>query len=104
MSIKTIIEEKLNQAFSPFHLEVINESNMHNVPEGSESHFKVTIVSEKFDGLRLIGRHREVNSVLADELANHIHALAMHTYTPQQWQTMNADKVPNSPNCMGSGK
>ena len=55
------IEAKLSDYFEPAHLEVINESYMHNVPEGSESHFKVIIVSEKFTGQRLIGRHRQVN-------------------------------------------
>ena len=104
MLIADIITEKLTQAFTPVHLEVLNESYKHNVPEGSESHFYIVVVSEKFTGQRLIARHREVNSVLANELENHIHALAMHTYTPEQWQTMNDASVPSSPNCMGGGK
>jgi BolA protein len=103
MSIQQIIEKKLMQAFSPEVLDVVNESFMHNVPPGSESHFKVVIVSKKFDGLRLIQRHRLVNDVLADELAHHIHALTMHTYTPEQWQTAK-DNVPVSPKCLGGGK
>ena len=41
---------------------------------------------------------------LEDELENHIHALAMHTYTPEQWQKMTEQQVPKSPNCMGGGK
>ncbi|MEW6998167.1 transcriptional regulator BolA [Colwelliaceae bacterium BS250] len=104
MLIADIITEKLTQAFTPLHLEVLNESYKHNVPEGSESHFNIVVVSETFTGQRLIARHREVNAVLANELENHIHALAMHTYTPEQWQTMNDASVPNSPNCMGGGK
>lgn len=64
---------------------------MHNVPRGSESHFKVTVVSERFAGLRPVARHRLVNQTLADELANHIHALAIHTYTTQEWQQMNQE-------------
>ena len=58
MTIQSIIEQKLEQAFTPEFLEVVNESYMHNVPEGSESHFKVTIVSKDFEGKMLIGRHR----------------------------------------------
>ncbi len=104
MSIADDIKSKLSQAFLPEHLEVLNESYKHNVPEGSESHFKVVVVSTKFAGLRLIGRHREVNTVLADELANSIHALAIHTYTPEQWQAMPESQVINSPDCMGGGK
>ena len=45
MSVHVIIEKKLRDNLSPSFLEVINESNMHNVPSGSESHFKVIVVS-----------------------------------------------------------
>lgn len=44
--------------------EVINESHMHSVPKGAETHFKVVVVSDQFDGLSLLQRHREVNTVL----------------------------------------
>ncbi|MDN3652161.1 transcriptional regulator BolA [Thalassotalea ponticola] len=104
MSVQSIIETKLQQYFQPHHLQVINESSMHNVPAGSESHFKVIIVSDKFDGQRLLARHRQVNEVLSDELAHAIHALAMHTYTLEQWQNMAATAVPNSPDCLGGSK
>ncbi|MGF1691207.1 transcriptional regulator BolA [Photobacterium kagoshimensis] len=97
------IIEKLEHAFSPAHLDVVNESYMHNVPAGSESHFKVVIVCAEFEGKRLIARHRAVNSVLADELANHIHALAIHTYTEVEWKKM-MDGAPLSPACHGGGK
>jgi BolA protein len=103
MSIEQTIKQKLAQAFTPVFLEVINESNNHNVPAGSESHFKVVIVSDRFDGLRLLQRHRLVNETLVDELANHIHALAIHTYTPEQWQQNSENLAPASPNCMGGG-
>ena len=43
MTIEAVIEEKLLSAFSPLHLDVINESHQHNVAPGSESHFKVII-------------------------------------------------------------
>ena len=70
--LQEVIETKLQEHFEPEFLNVLNESYMHNVPAGSESHFKVVVVSDKFEGQRLIGRHRQVNQVLADELANHI--------------------------------
>ncbi|GAC32491.1 transcriptional regulator BolA [Paraglaciecola polaris] len=103
MTVQQIIEQKLQAGFSPSHLDVSNESFMHNVPEGSESHFKVVIVSDEFATKRLIGRHRAVNAVLADELANHIHALAIHTYTEQEWTKLQ-EQSPDSPNCMGGSK
>ena len=104
MFIATVIEEKILSAFSPLHLDVINESNNHNVPPGSESHFKVTIVSNKFEGERLIKRHRAINSLLAEELVGKIHALALHTYTEKEWHDYYADNTPLSPNCLGGSK
>lgn len=102
MSMQQTITEKLAGALSPEHLEVINESHMHNVPEGSESHFKVVIVSDRFEGMPLLARHREVNALLADELAGGIHALALHTMTMKEW--FDKGNAPLSPPCMGGGK
>ena len=96
------ISYKLQQAFSPEHLEVINESHMHNVPEGSESHFKVLIVTDDFKDKMLIARHRLVNDVLKDELADGIHALALHTMTMEEW--FNKGRAPESPPCLGGSK
>ncbi|MEW6995184.1 BolA family protein [Colwelliaceae bacterium MEBiC 14330] len=104
MTIAAVIEQKLQDAFAPSHLDVINESNNHNVPPGSESHFKVVIVAKAFEGERLIKRHRLVNTVLAKELAENIHALALHTYTDEQWQAHYAAHTPNSPKCLGGEK
>jgi BolA family transcriptional regulator, general stress-responsive regulator len=98
-----IIQQKLQQAFSPIHLEVINESHMHSVPEGSESHFKVVVVSDAFDGEKLIARHRQVNQVLSEELAGGIHALALHTMTPDDWFNKGGT-VADSPACLGGSK
>ncbi|REL30619.1 transcriptional regulator BolA [Thalassotalea euphylliae] len=104
MNIATTIEQKLLSAFSPLHLDVVNESHQHNVAPGSESHFKVIIVSKNFEGERLIKRHRAINQVLATELSEHIHALALHTYTEKEWQDYYADNVPLSPACLGGSK
>lgn len=103
MSVQQKIETKLNEALAPFHLEVSNESHMHNVPAGSESHFKVTVVSEQFDGQLPLARHRVINKLLAEELSGPIHALALHTLTPDEWFEKNA-RVPDSPPCAGGDK
>jgi len=99
MTIQQTITDKLEQNFRPEHLEVINESHMHNVPEGSESHFKVLIVCDDFKEKMLIARHRMVNKVLEDELNGGIHALALHTMTMQEW--FEKGGAPDSPKCMG---
>lgn len=103
MIVQTEIEKKLAETFSPLHLEVINESNNHNVPEGSESHFKVVVVSPAFAGKNLLSRHRLINATLADELNGLIHALAIHTYTEEEWKE-ESNGAPMSPPCLGGGK
>lgn len=100
LNIQNTINEKLDQRFDLKHLEVVNESGNHNVPPGSETHFKVVMVSTDFDGARLIARHRAVNQALADELAGGVHALALHTYTPDEWQARFGN-APMSPPCLG---
>lgn len=98
--IQEVIEEKLYDTFQPEFLNVVNESYMHNVAPGSESHFKVVIVTPLFAEQRLIMRHRQVNQALADELRDHIHALAIHTYTPEEWEELKK-QAPDSPMCLG---
>ncbi|XP_041485554.1 bolA-like protein DDB_G0274169 [Lytechinus variegatus] len=97
--VESSIRDKLMQKFQPSHLEVINESNMHNVPRGSETHFKVVVVSEAFDNESLITRHRLVNEVLKTELDGPVHALSIQAKTPSQWSS-NAT-VTKSPPCLG---
>jgi len=101
--LQEIIETKLHKIFFPKYLQVINESHMHNVPDGAESHFKVVVVSREFEGLRLIARHRKVNQALVEELQNGLHALSIHTYTESEWMIENGF-VPKTPDCMGGGK
>lgn len=86
MSIQATIEEKLSKQINASHTDIQNESHMHNVPDGSESHFRLVVVSEEFADMNLLSRHRTINKILKDELANGIHALALHTFTPQEWR------------------
>lgn len=101
MQVQAGIEQKIQAALAPVHLEVLNESHMHSVPKNSETHFKVVVVSEQFEGKRLLARHRTMNGLLADELAAGVHALALHTFTPSEWQVRKG--ALDSPNCRGVG-
>ncbi|MCA1770919.1 MAG: BolA/IbaG family iron-sulfur metabolism protein [Halomonas sp.] len=102
MSIQATIEEKL-QALAPAFLAVENESHRHSVPPDSETHFKVTLVSEHLEGLMPVKRHQQVYALLADELAGPVHALALHLYTPAEWQASGQSR-PDSPDCRGGSK
>lgn len=103
MTIQETIQQKIQAAFNPLHLEVINESDKHNVPKGSESHFKLVVVSRAFEGESLIARHRRVNKVLAEELEGGVHALALHTLSPEDWFNRGGT-VADSPECLGGSK
>ncbi|XP_053603380.1 bolA-like protein DDB_G0274169 isoform X2 [Plodia interpunctella] len=98
--VEGTIRNKLQSNLAASYVDVINESYMHNVPKGAETHFKVVVVSDKFDGLPIIKRHRLVNDTLKEELQNGVHALSIVAKTPQQWEI--SDKVvESSPNCRG---
>ena len=100
MTMQETIQRKIESGFAPAHLEVINESHMHNVPPGSESHFKLVIVSDSFSGEARVKRHQAVNKTLAAELGGGIHALSMLTLTPDEWRQRDG-QVPQSPDCHG---
>lgn len=94
MSIQSTIEARLQAAFSPERLSVINESHLHAGHRQSgpgedgafdgkgETHFRVRIVAASFAGMSRIERHRAVNDVLAGELAANVHALAIEPAAP----------------------
>lgn len=104
MSRKQRIEQRLGSELNAMHLEVTDESHMHNVPAGAESHFKVLVVSEAFDGERLVGRHRRINALLTDEFTDGMHALAIHAWTPREWFDKGGGAAPESPPCQGGSK
>ncbi|MBN3282897.1 BOLA1 protein, partial [Polyodon spathula] len=100
--VESTIRAKLSRALVPTHLEVQNESHLHAVPAGSESHFRVVVVSRCFDGLPLVQRHRLVNEALREELASSVHALSIQAKTPEQWSS--DPSLAKSPPCMGGSK
>lgn len=88
MRIRTAIETKLTAALDPLRLDVIDNSAQHAGhsgahPEG-ESHFKVIVVSKAFEGQSRVQRQRMVYAALAQEMAEHIHALELQTLAPDE--------------------
>ncbi len=102
MKLQERIESKLREGLTPAHLDVINESHGHNVPAGSETHFKAVIVSALFEGKNLVARHREVYRLLDAELKGGVHALSLQTHTPAEWEKQKP--APPSPPCLGGPK
>ena len=101
MQVQQQIQDQL-QALQPQYMELLNESHTHAVPPNSETHFKLVLVSEQFQGMRKVARHQAVYKLLAEQLSGPVHALALHLYTPQEWSEKGV--APESPNCMGGGK
>ncbi|MDX1796584.1 MAG: BolA family protein [Hydrogenovibrio sp.] len=100
MSLQQQIETKIHQAFAPIFLQIENESHLHSGP-ATESHFKMTLVSEAFEGMSKVKRHQAVYRALAEEMPK-FHALALHTFSPQEWAE--SPQVADSPLCQGGGK
>src|SRR5688572_14132922 len=82
MSMKNLITEKLTAAFAPQRLDVTDESHLHaghaGHRPGGETHYRVHIVSQAFEGKSRVERHRMVNQTLSSELASTVHALAIN--------------------------
>jgi stress-induced morphogen len=97
MSIKLSIESKLTEKLNPIFLKVENESYLHSVPKGSESHFRIEIVSNWFETKSLLLRHRLINEIISEEISK-IRACSLHTMTEIEWEKKNR-KAENSPNC-----
>jgi BolA protein len=80
------ITNKLTEAFAPQSLVVDDESHQHaghsGHREGGQTHFRIYIVSQAFEGKTRIERHRMINGILSDELAGGVHALAIHATAP----------------------
>ena len=102
--IQTLLQSRLTLALSPTFLIIEDESHRHSRVE-SESHFKVLVVSDSFDGVSTIERHRLVNRVVADEGSMPCHALSIKAMTPAQFEAK-PDSVAGfqTPPCLGGEK
>ena len=86
MGVREAIARKLTETFTPLSLEVLDESHRHEGHAGhrpgGETHFRIYIVSDAFQGKSRIARHRMINETLAHELKSGVHALAIHAAAP----------------------
>lgn len=99
MNRQTRIEKILQKELEPNYLEVLNESDQHSVPPGSESHFRILIVSDRFVGLSRVERQRLINDLLKSELSSGLHALGQRTLTVSEWEQARHRDPLVSPEC-----
>ena len=83
-AIESKIINQLNSSFKLSSLKIVNESFMHNVPEGAESHFKIVIVSNQFKEQKMMQRHKAIYKALG-EIMRSIHALSIHAYDDEEF-------------------
>lgn len=99
MSIEASMREKVVQTFSPEHLELVNESHTHH-RGGDETHFKMLVVSSKFQGLSRVERQRQVQLLFDQERGQGLHALSLRLLTPEEW-AKDKDRLSfQSPKCV----
>lgn len=100
MLIQKLIEEKLESTLSPIHLNIRNESHLHqHSSAGAETHFRIEVVSTVFENKRHLERHRLINQILIDELQR-IKAFSLYPLTPQEWEVQKSNMT-KSPTCAG---
>jgi BolA family transcriptional regulator, general stress-responsive regulator len=103
VSRESEIRQVLDANFQVVHLDLTNESHMHSVPPNSETHFKLVLVSKDFEGKRKVARHQKVYALMNSFMDQGLHALALHLYTPEEWQELESHELA-SPNCLGGSK
>ncbi|MDF1646021.1 MAG: BolA family transcriptional regulator [Legionellaceae bacterium] len=97
MTRKKRLHDAISSALLPVFLKIEDESNNHRRP-GVETHFRVVIVSHKFDQKSRVERHRFVNTLANNEFKAGLHALSLHLHTPAEWEERK-QSAPASPNC-----
>lgn len=100
MSMMEEIEAAVQEGLKPLHLQVLNESHGHRVAPGSETHFRVIVVSEAFEGRPKVARHRAVYGLLQGPLSRGVHALAIEALSPGEWASMEGPRL-TAPPCKG---
>ncbi len=100
MSIEAVIETKLMAEFAPERLKIDNDSRRHAGP-ATDSHFRVIIVAEAFEGSNVVQRQRSVYACLSEELAGPVHALQMKCLTPAEYEAADGEVTLKAPPCGG---
>ncbi len=91
------VENRLREAFEPELLEIEDESHRHRGHPGAAAggaHYRVVVVSSSFEGVPRVKRHRMVYDALGPLMDSEVHALALRTLTPAEWEAERAESAP----------
>jgi BolA protein len=89
MGFSASITDRITKAISPNSLEIINESHLHAGHQESfdgtgETHLRIKVVADKFEGMSRVDRHRVINALVAEEIALGLHAIAIEARAPSE--------------------
>ena len=98
------IRQKIANALRPTWLEVHNDSHLHRVPDGAETHFRVFVVSEAFSGKSRVERQRAVNEALSDHFKSGLHALSIKALSPEEFQKSSDERAQEAMACAHNQK
>ena len=93
MTVEDSITGKVRQALGPVLVQLENESHRHSGPR-TDSHFKLIVVADCFQGMSKVKRHQQLYALLKAELEGPVHALALHLFTPAEWQETTVSASP----------
>ncbi len=91
-----MVEQRVRAAIDPVHLQILDESHRHRGHEGARSggsHYRLTVVSERFVGRSRLARHRMLYDAVGDAMNREIHAFALRTYTPEEWEARRREEA-----------
>ncbi len=100
MKREQLIHQRLTEQFQPLHLEIENESHQHS-GDGSETHYRVLLASEKFQNLNRVERQRAVYALFDDQFKTGLHAFSLRALTPEEWENQKDQFPMVSPACKG---
>ncbi len=91
------IQSLVQESIKPLHLELENESSQHSVPPGSETHFKILVVSDVFNEISRIDRQRKIHALLDQEFKTGLRALTIRALTPLEWKKTGDEEFVSPP-------
>ena len=100
MDIQTQIEAKLKAALEPERLRIDNDSKRHAGP-ATDSHYRIIVVSNAFEGVSRVQRQRLVYTCLSEELTGPVHAIQMKCLTPTEYEAADGEVTLKAPPCAG---
>lgn len=101
MSRKQRVQNLLDAHYPGASIDVIDETHGHNVPKDGETHLRLRVVWEGFEGVNRVKRQRAVQKLMQAEFDTGLHALALELRTPAEWSKLGAVEPPP---CKGGAK